>query len=265
MAEYTKLNSEDSGGISKFLNESIPFVKNSLLPSKFKSTPESDKLELIDYESRASSSNSYFTNKYINSLSIKQKTQENFSTNRARKGNMIMFLYNNNNDPFIVLGPDWFSTLIIIISLSLFIIFYFYFFNNLINPTIKFYGKILSFLHIILYILCFLLNPGIPPKELWIENYFKNRNNSNKNFSYKICRDCKTIMESNENIEHCKICNICIMGMESHNFWIGKCVGKKNKFYYCCFKFLTFILVLYLAFSFVSIPFYKSKKLKNKL
>ena len=52
MAEYTKLNSEDSGGISKFLNESIPFVKNSLLPSKFRNTPESDKVELIDYDSR---------------------------------------------------------------------------------------------------------------------------------------------------------------------------------------------------------------------
>ena len=210
MAEYTKLNSEDSGGISNFINESIPFVKNSLFPSKLRKTPDPDKIQIVDYENKTYSSNPYFTNKYINSLSVKQRTQDNFSTNRARKGNMIMFLYNNNNDPFIVLGPDWFSTLIIIISFSLIIIFYFYFFKNLINPTIKFYGKLLSFIHITLYILCFILNPGIPSKELWIENYFKNKNNSNnnKNFSYKICRDCKTIMENNENIEHCKICNI---------------------------------------------------------
>ena len=267
MAEYTKLNSEDSGtfGITNFLNENIPFGKKPFSTTKYKNSLDSDKIELIDFHSKNKYSNIYSSNnKYSSySLSVNKKPQENISINRARKGNMNMFLYNDNSDPLIVIGPEWPSTLIIIISFFLFIIFYFYFFKNLINQKIKFYGIILSFIDIILYFICFLINPGIPPKELWIENYFKNKNN-NKNFSNKICRDCKIIMESNENIEHCKICNICVMGMSSHSFWIGKCIGKKNKCYYYCFILMTFILAFYLAFAFVSIPFNKEKNIKPK-
>ena len=106
---------------------------------------------------------------------------------------------------------------------------------------------------------CILINPGIPPKELWIENYFKNKNNKDDdiNFSIKICKDCKIIIESNQYIEHCKICNICVLEKSYHCFWIGKCVGKRNKVCFYGFLFMTFILILYLVFAFVSIPFFR--------
>jgi len=266
MAEYTKLSSEDTGsyGITKFLNENIPFGKKPFLPTKFKKEEKSDKLELIDFGYKNQASNPY-TNKYSSlSLSINRKTQENINRNRARNGNMKMLLYNKENEPAIVLGPEWPSSLIMIIFLILFIVSYFHFFKNSINPTIKFYGIIISFIHIILYLICFLINPGIPPKNLWIENYFKNKNNdSNKNYSIKICKDCKIIIENTEHIEHCKICNLCIIDMMHHSFWIGKCIGKKNKYYYYCFLFMTVILGVCLIFSFISILLYKKNNIQE--
>ena len=257
MAEYIKLNSDENGGISKLLN-------NNLFSSKNKNNQESDKLELIDFENKNTLANSYNSYKYSNISSIKQRAQENIKANRERKGNLKMLIYNKENEPLIVLGPEWISTLIMMISYILFIIFYFYFFKKLIKPSIKFYGVILSFINIVFYSLSFLLNPGIPPKELWIENYFRNKKKTNTFFSYKICRDCKTVMENCENIEHCKICNICIIGKESHSSLIGKCIGKKNKIYYYCFKFSTFLLILYLAFSLMSIPLYKNNNIQKE-
>ena len=267
MAEYKKLSSDDIGsyGISKFLNENIPFGKKPII-QKSENSEESDKLELVDFGYKNEASNQY-NNKY-NSLSlfINRKKQDNSSVNRARKGNMIILLSNDKNEPLIVLGPDWQGSLIMIILLLLIIIYYFNFFKNSIHPDIKFYGIIISFIHFIIYLICFLKNPGIPPQNLWIENYFKNKNNDKKiNYSIKICKDCKIIIESTEHIEHCKTCNICVMDMGHHSFWIGKCVGKKIKYYYNCFVFMTGVLVIYLVFAFFSIPFYNNKSHKEKI
>lgn len=250
MAEYTKLNSEDTGGyrITKLLNENTPFNRNIF--SKFNKNQETDKEDF---------SSSYF-NKLSNSLSLKiNGPKEETFANKTRKGNMKMFIFNKNNEPYIVLGPDWMNSLIMIILFIYVVIYYFYYFKNSIAPKIRFYGIIISIIQVILYLFCFLKNPGIPPKTLWIENYFKNKNNdTNKNYSIKICKDCKIIIESTESIEHCKECNVCVMDRVSHNIWIGKCIGRKNKYYYYCFVFVTCFLILYLLFAFFSIPFNKN-------
>ena len=262
MAEYQKLNSEDSGlyGISKFLNENIPFGKKPSFLSKFQKSTESDKLELVDFGNNNDLPNSYVSKYNSLSLSINRKSQEKTLINRTRKGNMKMFLYNKDNEPLIVLGADWASSLVMIILLIIIVIYYFHFFKELINPSIQNYGIIISCIHIVLYLICFLKNPGIPSQNLWIENYFKNKNSdTNKNYSIRICKDCKIIIESTENIEHCKTCNICVMGLDHHSFWIGKCVGKKNKYYYYCFVFMTGVMILYLVFAFFSIPFYNKE------
>ena len=267
MAEYTKLSSEDVGdyGISKLLNENMPNDKKQSL-STLKKSQESNELELVDLNNKNEISLSY-KNKLANSLSLMiNRTNQETINNKSRKGKMKMFFYNERNEPLIVLGPDWVNSLVMITLLIIVIIYYFYFFKTLIHSTIRFYGKIISIIHIILYFICFLKNPGIPPNNLWIENYFKNKNNTNnKNYSIKICKDCKIIIESIEHIEHCKICNICVMDMEYHNLWIGKCIGRKNKYYYYCFVFMTGVLIFYLIFAFFSIPFYKENDIKNKI
>lgn len=261
MTEYTKLTSDDNNisYTSKFLAEKIPFG-NKLYTDKTTNENKASEIELFDFKYANKISNMNSNNKNNNIFSgYGNNNNEKVRINNSRMGNMKMFLYNKNNEPWIVLGPDWFGSLIVISFFVLFLFLYFYFLSNLINPNIQYYGKILSFIVIILYLICILKNPGIPPKELWIENYFKNKNNKDDdiNFSIKICKDCKIIIENEQYIEHCKTCNVCIMEMSYHCFWIGKCIGKKNKIYFYCFLFMSFILILYLIFAFVSIPFFK--------
>lgn len=267
MSEYTKLTADDNNisYTSKFLSENIPFGKK-IFRDKGKKENKTSEIELFDFQYKNSIGNIYNNNnKYNNSLGYGRVNQEKVTINNARKGNMKMYLYNKNDEPMIVLGPDWFNSFVVIIFFVFFLLLYFYCLRNLINPNIQYYGKILSFLDIILYLICILINPGIPPKELWIENYFKNKSNKddNINYSIKICKDCKIIIESNQYIEHCQTCNICIMEMSYHCFWIGKCIGKKNKIFFYCFLLFSFILLVYLIFAFVSIPFFQQEKTAN--
>ena len=267
MSEYIKLTADDNNisYTSKFLSENIPFGKK-IFRDKGKKENKTSEIELFDFQYKNSIGNIYSNNnKYNNSLGYGRVNQEKVTINNARKGNMKMYLYNKNDEPMIVLGPDWFNSFVVIIFFVFFLLSYFYFLRNLINPNIQYYGKILSFLDIILYLICILINPGIPPKELWIENYFKNKSNKddNINYSIKICKDCKIIIESNQYIEHCQTCNICIMEMSYHCFWIGKCIGKKNKIFFYCFLLFSFILLVYLIFAFVSIPFFQQEKTAN--
>ena len=259
MREYTKLSQEDTGsyGINKLLSENIPFSNRPFLPSVFKKKEESDKLELVNIGNKNEISNSSNSNNNSFSLSSSIDYNNQDKINRSRKGKMKMFLYNKNDIPLIVLGPNWFGSLLKLIAVIILIVFYFNYFKDLMNPTIHFYGIIISFIYIIIYLICFLINPGIPPRDLWLENYFQNKNNdTNKNYPIKICKDCKIIIESTEHIEHCKLCDICIMDMSYHSQWIGKCVGRKNKFYYYCFLFMSTVLGVYLIFSFISMLFY---------
>ena len=268
MNEFTKLTSDDTNSSysSKFLSENIPFGK-IIFGDKGKKENKQSEIDLFDFQYKSNISNLYAKNKINNSsgYGYNRSNQEKITYNNARKGNMKMFLFNKNNEPLIVLGPDSFSSFIVIIFFVFFLFVYFYVLKNLINPTIQYYGKFLGFIDIILYLFCILINPGIPPKESWIENYFKNKNNKDDdiNYSIKICKDCRIIIENNQYIEHCPICNICILDWSYHCFWIGKCVGKKNKIYFYCFLFFSFILLIYLIFAFVSIPFFKYDNISN--
>ena len=265
MTEYTKLTSDDNNisYTSKFLSEKIPFG-DKLFKDKTKNENKASEIELFDFKYANKISNTNTNNKNNIFSEYGNTYNEKVTINNSRKGNMKMFLFNKNNEPWIVLGPDWFSSLIVISFFVVFLFLYFYFLRNLIMSNIQFYGKVLSFIVIILYLICILKNPGIPPKELWIENYFKNKKNKDDdiNFTIKICRDCKIIIENNQFIEHCKTCNICITEMSFHCFWIGKCIGKKNKIFFYLFLFMSIILIIYLIFAFVTIPFFKENNIK---
>lgn len=261
MTEYTKLTTDDNNSsyTSKFLGDYAPSWKK-MLKNKNKENISSQ-IELSNLSLKNNNINSYNNNNYYNKMTYSRISQENSARNNARKGNMNMFLYNKNDEPLIVLGPEWFSC-VIVITFFLFLLFlYFYFLKNLINPTIQYYGKILCFIDIILYLICFFKNPGIPPKELWIENYFKNRNStsiSDDGDSYRICNICKIVRRNKDNTQHCEECNICIKGVEHHCSWISKCISSKNKKLYFVFLISTFLLLLYFILALVSLIFIRN-------
>ena len=119
-------------------------------------------------------------------------------------------------------------------------------------------GFFIFVIQIISYNILFLINPGLPDKDLWIENY-----KSNELGNYRICSICKVIMRDEDEIEHCDDCNVCIIGIiyffyyfflflflgyDHHCPWTSKCVGKNNKYLFYVFIIFTFGLLLYLVF-----------------
>ena len=179
----------------------------------------------------------------------------------TRKGNMIMMCYNSNGEPLIVIGPHWPFTICMMLFINTFIFLYFHFLKNYLHYIVKNIGLGISFVQMFSYFLIFIMNPGIPQKELWIENYFKNKNNSNRDEidSYRICNICKIVRRNSDNTHHCDECNICIKGVETHCSWISKCISKKNKKLYFIFLGSTFCLLLYFIFALISLFFISNK------
>ena len=75
----------------------------------------------------------------------------------------------------------------------------------------------------------------------------------------------KCYIEKKKSITHCFICDECVLEMSHHCFWINKCIGKNNKFFYLLFIFFSFIFALEsificsnLIFDTVTIPYIKS-------
>lgn len=69
-------------------------------------------------------------------------------------------------------------------------------------------GFILFIIHVSSYLITFLKDPGLPTKDLWIENY----KNQNSLIDFRICNTCKIVMKAENKTEHCEVCNICIVG-----------------------------------------------------
>ena len=124
MSEYTKLTSDDNNTSysAKFLSENIPFGKK-IFRDKIKKENKQSEIELFDFKYKNNISNLYSKNKINNSsgYGYSRSSQEKITYNNARKGNMKMFLYNKNNEPLIVLGPDSFSSFIVIIFFVFFL------------------------------------------------------------------------------------------------------------------------------------------------
>ena len=182
------------------------------------------------------------------------------------KGNIHMFLFDENGIPKIVIGPhckNWkYNYFIFIIGKFIIILqfivgiisipFYF-FFRNFLNKIILIIGIIIYILFVIIHLLTSLINPGLPTKEYFLENF----NMSNpKVKNYVICKRCKVIMDLDRGTEHCVDCDICIMENDHHCQWTSKCIGKNNLILFKIFLRLLFGNILYLVFALITMFIY---------
>ena len=161
--------------------------------------------------------------------------------NINRKGNMLMFLFNKEGVPLIAIGPNKnlaFTTMIII---DIFSFCYFFFLWNILFKFYIYIGLIIFLIQTISYLITILINPGIPSKDLWLENY----KHLDEIGTYRICNVCKIIMRNEDKTDHCDECNICIIGADHHCPWTSKCVGTNNKNMFYIFVFTTFTLLIY--------------------
>lgn len=99
------------------------------------------------------------------------------------------------------------------------------------------------------------MNPGIPEKEFWLENYDQDKAQLT---NYRICPVCQIVMNLDDQTEHCEDCNICVEGNDHHCPWTSKCVGKRNIKIFYLFTGSTFFLLFYLMFSLFSIGIFRT-------
>ena len=122
--------------------------------------------------------------------------------------------------------------------------------RSILHPVIKFLGILIYFSFIISYTLVCISDPGIPPKDYYIENYEVDKL-SIKN--YCLCRKCKIVMDLDKNTEHCILCGVCVMENDHHCPWTSKCVGKKNIHFFYAFLTTLFLHFGYLIFALLSL------------
>ena len=109
--------------------------------------------------------------------------------------------------------------------MGIIIIPFYFFFRKYLNKIVLVIGIFLYVLFIIFHLTTSLIDPGLPPKKYFLENF--NMVNS-KIQHYVICKKCKLIMDLDKGTEHCVDCDICVMGNDHHCQWTSKCIGKNN-------------------------------------
>ena len=159
-------------------------------------------------------------------------------------GNIKILKYDKNNDPWLVLGPDYIYFFILIILNLLLITFFAYVHYCYSSFIIRFFGFLLSMLQISIYIYCSLKNPGFPKKVLQNPSLLKEEGGY-----YRRCKVCGIIVDLRKNPAHCNYCNICCEGFDHHCSWSTKCIGSGNSFEFKLFLFSFFILICYFGIS----------------
>ena len=103
---------------------------------------------------------------------------------------------------------------------------------------------ILFSITLISYIFTVFINPGIPEK-----NYYLNEYKTNDSRNYTKCKLCNITVPEELNIGHCTECNICIKKYDHHCKWAGKCIGKGNIlfFYFFCISLFGYIIILFIS------------------
>lgn len=175
--------------------------------------------------------------------SEKTKIETDLKNLLLKYGNYKILSYDKNGDPLFVIGPDtkYFYFLLIlniIILMTINLIIW-----SFVNFTFYMFGVFLETAEVSFFILCSIINPGLPKKEYQL-NVLLNKNSG----FYKRCKECGFIVDMSKEYRHCFICECCCEGMDHHCQWITKCIGKGNILYFNLLVFAIFLLFGYLIF-----------------
>ena len=140
---------------------------------------------------------------------------------------------------------------------GIFSIPYYMYFGQFYKIIFYYLGISIYILLVIFHLLTSLINPGLPPKKYFLENFKMDQSDMQ---NYIICKQCKLVMDLNKGTEHCIDCNICVMGNDHHCQWTSKCVGKNNLMFFNIFLILLKTHFIYLFFSLLVICYIKLAK-----
>ena len=170
--------------------------------------------------------------------------EESYLSTPNYYGTCKILKYDENNDPFLVLGPDYIY-LILILFLNILLIIFFaivhYCYSSL---MVRIFGLLLSLLQISIYVYCSLKNPGFPKKAFQDPSLLKEPGGY-----YRKCRVCGIIVDLRNYPGHCYKCKCCIEGFDHHCAWTTKCIGSGNIKEFRLFMTSFFILLSYFGIS----------------
>ena len=111
-----------------------------------------------------------------------------------------------------------------------------------IDGLTKFIFHTLYFIFLFSLSITAVINPGIPERKYYLNNYTNER-------QYSKCKKCNIIVLNELKIGHCIDCDICIQKYDHHCTWAGKCIGKKNVIFFYCFTISLFGFIIVSIFS----------------
>ena len=181
-------------------------------------------------------------NKIDNSVKIDINNQEII----LNYGRYKIFTYDSKGDPLFLIGPDYtYFIMILVVNLI-----YFLFLSILLLSFAKFFvaiiGVLLNIIQLGVTIICGILNPGLPKKELQNESLLLNNPNR-----YVRCNLCHFIVDRAKRYVHCERCQCCCEGYDHHCPWTSKCVGKGNIFYFYGMIAMVSVVFAYLIIALV--------------
>ena len=179
-----------------------------------------------------------------NNTKLKKNDNNELDNKPIIYGKYKVLKYDKNNEPLLVIGPDYIYFFIIIILNLLVIIFFAivqYCYSILI---VRIFGLLLSFIQLFIYIYCSLKNPGFPKKAFQDPSLLEE-----KEGYYRKCRECGIIVDLRKFPGHCYTCKFCCEGFDHHCSWTTKCIGSGNIMEFRSFLGAFFILICYFAIS----------------
>ncbi len=204
---------------------------------------EISKLIDITEEKNLSSLKNYNVND-SSKENLKNNNNNSTCNTKINYGKYKILLYDHNNEPLLVLGPDYLYFLLVIILdliLVIFLTIVHYCYATLI---IRIFGLLLSMFQICVYIYCSLKNPGFPKRAIQDESLL-----NQKDGYYRRCKECGIIVDLRKYPGHCYVCKFCCEGFDHHCSFTTKCIGSGNAKEFKTFLGSFFILICYFAIS----------------
>ena len=176
------------------------------------------------------------------------KININDSNISLKYGAYKILLYNSKGDPLFVIGPDYGYFISMLIMNLIYIIFFSSLFIFFTSFYISFFGVILNILQFVCLIICGIMNPGLPKKDMQNDSFLNNEPDR-----YERCNLCNFIIDNTKGYKHCEICEICCEGYDHHCPWTSKCVGRGNIYYFNGMLFMVMATFFYFIYAVITI------------
>jgi len=115
-------------------------------------------------------------------------------------------------------------------------------------------------IHFFSFLLMFIVNPGIPDRKYYYNDYIKTIKKEDE-VKYDKCEICNIITPKKLKVSHCYYCDVCVIKQDHHCTFFGKCIAKNN---FILFFIAIITIPLYIVICFLTLLTYVAYISKEK-